>query len=1233
MLGQDDGNGTSGASPINFATDISQAAISPLSPEVAGFMQYGNVDINYYTGSPSINVPIHVLQGKYISLPISLNYTGGNGIKVSELASSTGLGWNLQYGGAVSRQVQGLPDQSTGSYSKIAEIRPDLAAVYSSPNFQSYSNTVERNRAYQFLGKYRLNDIDIAGDLFNFNVNGFSGTIAMDYESSPAKAYSLDDPTTSVAYSLGATGQIVSWEITNNQGITYIFAKPEETTTTFSTDANEGIYEYVSSWYLTSIRSWNNVDTFNFYYTDGAYYTRDQNQPASESREYYYDPVNLELREFDIPHHNSTLYNIKQFYLTHIEYNGNTVLIADHLTNRLDLEGRKSLDQLELYDILGQEELKALDFEYSYFSSGESSFQKRLRLDKISFSGNSIDSDNSQHIYEYSFDYEDDIQLPARDSKAIDYWGYYNGSGGSFLSGNDVLFNSHEKVDLENNTIVNSDRAPDFSFAKAGILKKMTYPTGGSTSFSYEQHRAKVPTPNDDQEVTSTSYHHGLTGGNDNPPELIHDLEECENFEDDAHYPGNNTQNIDHFQFRIDELNDYTNIEFQISLDSTSPDPVLSTLAAVVIYKTDLGTGECITIGDGPIMQCDFGIPPLTYCDVLASSNSPDIVYHNTFSTGGGTTSVFLNLEQGDYRILLVNGYEKTSLNIQYSLTTINNNSSALDPNVGGLRIRKQESITNDPLVPPLTKYYYYNEIEFQSSGNDLSDLVQITPSNIPIIYDSSGIAQQALRFSETETNISGGISGYSGNNCAEYVDLVKYKFYSSNLARDSNYDITYSAVTELLFDGENFQGANQFDFYNAFSGDFNGFSGPRSNFRPLNGKLRHRSTYNKDRSLVDRQTNTYDYSIIDMLPENGVTMQLSANSHNSCVSFSTSAEGYATIGISPLGNSCPICPPSSSDFGTFGLYYANKYRFSRYRTYMTSQESTRYLNGEAVTTATDYEYNYHSHYQPIAIQSSTSENNLVQLTEIRYPSDLQEQPFMENLINEHRTATPIEQSYYQTASDGSNKERLFFEKQVYSSFLNSLILPSEVKIQKGDEQDNLPLETRLVYDKYDGIGNPLEIHKPGGSSTSFIWGYDGMYMVARIENTLFSTIEELPQFGVGFEISAGLSVAQENALQAIPDDYALLTTYTHRPSIGMTSQTTPNGYTMYYEYDEFNRLKHVKDADGNIYSKNEYNYRTKLSHSHIRFVSFTRYRTDRIRELRKDHSLSDCHSRWRGNR
>ena len=52
-----------------------------------------------------------------------------------------------------------------------------------------------------------------------------------------------------------------------------------------------------------------------------------------------------------------------------------------------------------------------------------------------------------------------------------------------------------------------------------------------------------------------------------------------------------------------------------------------------------------------------------------------------------------------------------------------------------------------------------------------------------------------------------------------------------------------------------------------------------------------------------------------------------------------------------------------------------------------------------------------------------------------------------------------------------------------------------------------------------------------------------------------------------------------------------LVTTYTYEPLIGITSSTDPAGTSTYFEYDEFGRLKHIKDQDKNILQKSEYQY------------------------------------------
>lgn len=68
--------------------------------------------VNLQTGSIAVSIPIFDCKDEKnnLSTSIQLFYSGGNGIKVNEVASDVGLGWKLNVGGMIIRKQIGEPD-------------------------------------------------------------------------------------------------------------------------------------------------------------------------------------------------------------------------------------------------------------------------------------------------------------------------------------------------------------------------------------------------------------------------------------------------------------------------------------------------------------------------------------------------------------------------------------------------------------------------------------------------------------------------------------------------------------------------------------------------------------------------------------------------------------------------------------------------------------------------------------------------------------------------------------------------------------------------------------------------------------------------------------------------------------------------------------------------------------------------------------------------------------------
>lgn len=174
---------------INSAIVVAQQQqITPTSPNTAGLQKYIDVPVSNHTGAANFDIPIYVVKEGALSLPISLGYHSG-GIKVSELATWVGLGWNLNIGGVVTRQVKHLPDegisapqQSRGWY-RTGYILPDDIQV----GFTNQAADMTKDGSFGFTldnvwtGESAANGkFDCEPDVFSFNFNGYAGKFVYD---------------------------------------------------------------------------------------------------------------------------------------------------------------------------------------------------------------------------------------------------------------------------------------------------------------------------------------------------------------------------------------------------------------------------------------------------------------------------------------------------------------------------------------------------------------------------------------------------------------------------------------------------------------------------------------------------------------------------------------------------------------------------------------------------------------------------------------------------------------------------------------------------------------------------------------------------------------------------------------------------------------------------------------------------------------------------------------------
>lgn len=441
--------------------EIKEPGIIIPSPDAAALGKYGQYPVSLSTGLVQIDVPIYNIELPMISIPISISYHA-SGIKVDDISSVVGLGWSLNAGGVINRSVRGMPDPSLGSTSDLYAVN-DLLKKCSTKFISGMGRDSRLEWLSSFYKGTQNSYADTETDLYIYNAAGLSGSFRLDTDGKLMQIPLTNNKITFIEND--------SFEIISSNGTIYTFQDKE------IAEQKAQVLKHTTSWYLSEIRMPDGKSIqFN--------YTLDTTPYVD-----YYFSTNLTIdHNTDAPSGAAPFPSVSQStsvqysrtvntqLLTSIEFSGGKIYF-DYKSDRSDRR-KNRLVKIRINNNKNQQ-IKSFSFQQSYFSG-------RLNFNKL----NILDSQNNETA-SYQFEYNTKSNLPpycsingANDSYlGQDLWGYYNG----------VTTNTHsldyKTISITPISQTSANRSVNEEYAKANILTKITYPTGGYTEFEYEGNR------------------------------------------------------------------------------------------------------------------------------------------------------------------------------------------------------------------------------------------------------------------------------------------------------------------------------------------------------------------------------------------------------------------------------------------------------------------------------------------------------------------------------------------------------------------------------------------------------------------------------------------------------------------------------------------------------------------------------------------------------------------------
>ncbi|MGJ1419291.1 DUF5977 domain-containing protein [Sphingobacterium spiritivorum] len=510
------------------------------SPNAVALGQYGEIPVSLFTGVPQINVPLKSIVGNKVEVPISISYHSG-GFRPDMHPSWVGLGWSLNAGGVITREIRGIADESNGLTS-LNLIGRGYYFSFNELNKIAWE-TKEANEIPNGIF------IDREPDVFKFNFLGFSGEFFLDHrrEWKVRSEYKIkvefEENDFVDKFMLGLTPSTVGeglrsfnkFTLIDDKGNRYIFGTADAIE--YSVGFTPYLYDYVygstaTSWYLVKIIPQTGEDiTFTYergpFQTAFGYYefrnlcnTGDVGGNSFLSRQGYMtstvnglsgsiiSPVYLTTikspKDNLVVHfHTSKSHELKYHedlyknYFLNQNVKNNTLnntipqeFLAFDKTSRIPFFQRNPEEASTVYGSLSSKfmwlKLDSISFNYKddYDDSINHSHRVLFHYDedpskRLVLDSLSINSKMLDGREKYSFKYTALQSMSDYVSVYTDHWGFANYSPIETAVGQKYVY------ELQSN--IYQKRKPDAA-SLGGLLSEIVYPTGGYTRFHYGNH-------------------------------------------------------------------------------------------------------------------------------------------------------------------------------------------------------------------------------------------------------------------------------------------------------------------------------------------------------------------------------------------------------------------------------------------------------------------------------------------------------------------------------------------------------------------------------------------------------------------------------------------------------------------------------------------------------------------------------------------------------------------------